>query len=275
MAGWLPSFCVNFKFFFDMKKLIFLCLSTLSMIVLSACSGNQSRRPVDTTEKQEETSPTVQNVMYGIDIQKSQVKFVGRKPTGQHRGVFALSGGDVYFSGTDLTAATFTVDINSLAIEDIPVDDPDNAKLMGHLLSSDFFDAENSASATFTLTGTAVYTPEETGDEASSSQAGEQAQESPAYTHTISGNLMLRGVSKNITFPATVSVDEDNFSLVADFTIDRTAWGMVYGDQNKVENKVANKLINNEVSLNIVLFATRATSAENTEETEDSDDTSV
>ena len=41
-----------------------------------------------------------------------------------------------------LESGSFLIDMNSIAVIDIPADDKDNAKLTGHLKSPDFFDVE-------------------------------------------------------------------------------------------------------------------------------------
>ena len=242
-----------------MKHISFLPL-VLFVVVLSACSGGQSRRAVATEGRKAAAAPTQGSVVYNADVATSLVRFVGSKPTGKHTGAFRLSDGEVHFSDGQLSAASFTVDVQSLVIEDIPQDHKDNAKLRGHLLSEDFFDAAKHPTATFSVTGASVY---EAGGEASGTAEGNAsgtgsggpAEGTPAYTHNISGNLTMRGVSKNITFPAVVVVDEGNFSLTADLTIDRTDWGIVYGDQRKVKDQVTNKFIYNKVPMSVSLRA--------------------
>jgi polyisoprenoid-binding protein YceI len=45
---------------------------------------------------------------------------------------------------------------------------------------------------------------------------------------TISGNLTIKDVTKNIEFPAKVSVSESGATAMAKFMIDRTEWGITY-----------------------------------------------
>lgn len=48
-------------------------------------------------------------------------------------------------------------------------------------------------------------------------------------THTVSGNLTLKGVTKNIEFPARITVTGGNSAeAVAKFNIDRQHWGLKY-----------------------------------------------
>ncbi|UUO06804.1 YceI family protein [Blastopirellula sp. J2-11] len=86
-------------------------------------------------------------------------------------------------------------------------------KLTGHLKSPDFFNVREFPVATFKTTGI------------ESTEPGKFA---------ITGDLTLLGETKSITFPATVEAGK----LTADFKIDRTEFGMTYGD-GKVEKEVA------------------------------------
>jgi polyisoprenoid-binding protein YceI len=92
----------------------------------------------------------------------------------------------------------------------------DIQKLTDHLKSGDFFEVNEFPTAKFESTKV-----EQTGDKA-----------------TITGNLTLHGVTKEISFPATVSFSKAGFSLKSDFDIDRTQFGMTFGE-GKVENKVS------------------------------------
>ena len=47
-------------------------------------------------------------------------------------------------------------------------------------------------------------------------------------THTITGTLSIRGVSREVTFPATVAVSATEVSAQAEFSINRADFGVVY-----------------------------------------------
>jgi len=44
--------------------------------------------------------------------------------------------------------------------------------------------------------------------------------------YTVVGNLQLKGVTREITFPAEIVIQENAVTVKADFFIDRTAWGI-------------------------------------------------
>jgi len=47
-------------------------------------------------------------------------------------------------------------------------------------------------------------------------------------THSLTGNLTLRGTTKSITVPANVSITDGEVKASAKFYIDRTQWGITY-----------------------------------------------
>ena len=137
------------------------------------------------------------------------IGFTGSKVTGSHDGVFKTwTGSLVMGNSLEATSLSFSVDTASV------FSDPDNRspwseKLDGHLKSADFFDAGAHPQATFKSTAI--------------KEGGEGA-----ATHTMSGDLTLRGVTRPVTFPATVKIDGASVSATAEFTIQRTQWGVNY-----------------------------------------------
>ncbi|TWT38540.1 YceI family protein [Blastopirellula retiformator] len=89
----------------------------------------------------------------------------------------------------------------------------DIEKLTDHLKSVDFFNVREFPTATFKSTGIEATEP---------------------GMFKVTGDLTLLGETKSITFPAKVAGGE----MTAEFMIDRTEFGMTYGD-GKVEKEVA------------------------------------
>jgi hypothetical protein len=86
------------------------------------------------------------------------------------------------------------------------------------LKSPDFFDIREYPTATFTSTAIS-------------------AAEADAKQITINGDLTLHGVTKPISFPATVDIDNDTLTLRSEFSINRMDFGITFGPE-QVENKV-------------------------------------
>ena len=62
-------------------------------------------------------------------------------------------------------------------------------------------------------------------------------------THTVSGDLTMRGVTRPITFPATIKMSDASMEASAKFTINRTDWGIVY--KGKADNLIREGVVMN------------------------------
>ena len=98
----------------------------------------------------------------------------------------------------------------------------DDAKLTGHLLGPDFFDAKNHPKATFVSTAVLALISKDT-------------------THTINGNLTLHGVKKEISLPAKINTSAGEVTLTSEFSISRGEFGMTFG-ADKIDDAVAIRL---------------------------------
>lgn len=131
----------------------------------------------------------------------SSLEWVGAKITKDHPGGFKALDGYAVLDGGELRSARLVIDMKSTF--------SDAAKLTKHLLDEDFFFVDEHPKSTFDITGV---------------EAGAEA---PA-THTVTGSLTLRGVTKEITFPATVTVAGEAATLSAEFTLNRKDFGIAY-----------------------------------------------
>lgn len=142
-------------------------------------------------------------IAYKFGPPDSKIEFVGAKVTGKHDGSFQSFSGTISVPGAapDQGTVTAEIDVGSLTV--------DNEKLTGHLKSPDFFDVEKFPKARFTSTSLKPTTEQ-------------------GRTHIVTGNLELRGVTKSVTFPATINVAKDAVKVDAEFAINRKDWGIVY-----------------------------------------------
>jgi polyisoprenoid-binding protein YceI len=65
----------------------------------------------------------------------------------------------------------------------------------------------------------------------------------------VSGNLTLRDITKNISFPARVTIGASSLTAKADFNIDRTMWGMNYKGPNNPQDWFISKEVNLKLDL--------------------------
>jgi polyisoprenoid-binding protein YceI len=184
-------------------SIVITILTTLTF--LSACSDPAADKSKAVTgEAAPVASPhaAAQGQRYQITPQNSKMEFVGSKVTGSHNGSFGDFVGQVDFNGTpEQSRVTITIKADS-----ITTDTPDLTK---HLKTADFFDVAKYPEATF------VSTAIKAGGEGGAS-------------HTVTGNLTLHGVTKSITFPATINVTPDAATVDSTFSINRKDFGISY-----------------------------------------------
>lgn len=185
-----------------MKGLSLLALG--AFLFLSAC-GNVGDAPV--AEAGDAVAlGAAEGVELPIVAESSEIKWLGAKVTGTHDGGFNTFSGTITANGSAVTAVRIDIDMNSLW--------SDNDRLTGHLLTDDFFDVPNNPTAQFEATSFEPLTGTE------------------GATHTVTGNLTMRGVTNGVTFPATITVGADgNVTAVADFIINRRLWNINYDGQ--------------------------------------------
>lgn len=219
----------------------FIALSVI--VAFTACaSGGQKTETRDAAD----VAAANYDLKYEVSLDQSSIKWEGYKPTGTHHGTIAIKDGKLKFSEGALVGGSFTIDMKSIVVQDLT--DPDmNAKLTGHLLSADFFEAETYPEATFEITAVAPV------DGSQIDRSKEKGDLVP--THAISGNLTMKGVTKNLTFNAKVAMDGSSFMAETNqFFIDRVDWNVQYGSK-KLFADLKDNFINDEMGIAITLVA--------------------
>ncbi len=69
-------------------------------------------------------------------------------------------------------------------------------------------------------------------------------------THTVSGNLTMKGITKNIEFPTGITFNENSVEATAKFNINRKQWDIVYLGQ-------PDDLVKDDIHLGILLKASK------------------
>lgn len=169
---------------------------------------------------------------YKVDSAASSIKWVGKKVTGQHAGTLAVKDGTFTFTGEALTAGEVNVDMNTLAVTDIPVSDESNGKLVGHLKSPDFFNVAKYPDAKLVITGS------------TKTKDG----------YKVKGNLTFVGKTNPIEFDAKIVKTDSSVNTKADLVLDRTKWDLKYGSGSFFKG-LGDKAINNEFSISVDITA--------------------
>lgn len=158
---------------------------------------------------------------YAFSQAGSTVQFVGAKVTNKHEGKINTFNGVIQLVENEPTKSSVSVDLDIASLT------ADDEKLTKHLMSPDFFDAAKFPKATFKSTSIKAG-----GDNGAS--------------HTITGNLELHGVTKQISFPARIKATPENVKVEAEFVINRKDFGIVYPG-------MANDLIKDDVLISLKL----------------------
>ncbi len=187
-----------------LKKFDVLLLCGLLLLAVGCANPADDAPDAVVNEPAVESAPTADEMaaaeVYALAAD-STIGFVGAKVTGSHDGGFKTFEGTV--SMTDGTpegsSVEVTIDMNSMW--------SDAEKLTGHLKSPDFFNVEAFPTASFKST-----------EITTSTEGG----------YTLTGNLDLHGVTKQISFPANIEIGEHGFSATAEFSINRMDFEIKY-----------------------------------------------
>lgn len=214
-----------------MKRL--LLTITAASLFLASCQDAPKADSAEASEAQEVAN--AEGTEYTANVEQTVIEWIGTKPVGQHHGTIKVQNGTLIVSGDQLKGGNFVIDINSLKSDD--QNDEYNTKLTGHLLSEDFFKAEQFPTGSFEITSVTA------GVENTEDLVMKDA------THMVTGNLTLKDVTKSITFPAKVVMSEGNVTADANFNIDRTQFGMVYGNDESLGDKFIRPTVNLQLHL--------------------------
>jgi polyisoprenoid-binding protein YceI len=193
----------------------------LALLLVSACANpadDKSKAVTREAAPVSTTSPAAAAEKYAITPDNSKITFVGSKVTGSHQGSFEKFSGTINYTGA-IEKSVVNITIESASVK---ADDP---KLTNHLQTADFFDVAKFPQATFVSTEIKAG-----GDKGAS--------------HTVTGNLQLHGVTKAITFPATILVEPGAVTVNSTFAINRKDFGISY-------TGAADNLIRDEVVLTL------------------------
>ncbi len=154
-----------------------------------------------------------------LDAENSKIEFVGAKSDGNHDGGFKKFKAAAVADFEEPANSSLKIDIDATSLWS------DNAKLTNHLKNPDFFDVRKYPTITF---------------ESTEIIPGEEGKA------TIAGKMTMLDKTVQVAIPVTAEADEEQLTLTGSFSIDRTKWGMNYGegkidDEVKVETRLVFK----------------------------------
>jgi len=185
--------------------------------------------------------PPIPDGTFTVDTAESVIRWTGRNLFNDHRGTVRLAGGEIRVHQGQLISARFTIDMTSIANEDL-ADVGLNAMLLAHLSTTDFFDTAHHPTAEFTTN---------TAEPIANATEG-----TPNYL--LRGTFTLRGISHPLEFPAVIAAKDDAHHLTGQgvLTLDRTAYRSHYGS-GKLFRYLGPHLVNDHIQLNAKIHALR------------------
>lgn len=175
---------------------------------------------------------------YRVDVKTSKVEWVGEKATGsKHEGTISLTSGILY-NDHGRFAGTFVMDMNSIVCTDLT--GKYKTKLETHLKNEDFFHTSSFPTATLEVT--------------SISPRSEITAGQPNFD--INGKLTIKGITKEITFPALLRFEGAAMTATGETRVDRAQYDIRYGSKSFF-NDIGDKAINDEFVLKFDIRASR------------------
>jgi len=164
-----------------------------------------------------------------VSVEDSTIHWKGYKPTGSHEGTINLISGELNLEDGVIKGGSFTVDMPS--IKDVD----ESARLEKHLKSADFFDVETFNTSTFTITST----------------------EDKDGKTVVTGDLTIKGITKQISFLATITQTDEMFTLTSEtIQINRAEFNIKYKSKTFFNN-LKEKFINNDFDLQVTIVASK------------------
>ncbi len=217
-----------------MKKIVLSCAVILALTVAS-CKNNNANAEQAVEQAADQAAAAVEQAATAVMVSgtytvepSSVVEWVGKKPTGQHTGTIGLQSGSLTVDNGKVTG-DFTIDMNSITVTDITEADG-KLDLEAHLKGTGkedgadhFFNVKAYPTGTFKLTSF---------DGAN-----------------VTGDLTLKGKTKTISFPATLTITDNEVTLESKpFEINRVDFGVNYASKS-VFGDLKDKFINDEIEL--------------------------
>ncbi len=198
-----------------MKKQVLLALSIVA-IGWNAVAGNDNKSVLT------------------VNAKESKIEWLGKKVTGEHKGMISIASGDLEFNDDKLSGGTFEIDMLSITNSDI--ENPEsNQRLVGHLKSEDFFGVEKFPKATLVIKNVTY---------------------EKGTKYTVQGDITIKGITKGISFPVQISSNDASTWASATITIDRSDFDVKYGSGSFFDG-LGDKMIYDDFVLNVTLVANK------------------
>jgi len=211
-------------------------------IFLGLTSFAQSEKEI-IQPSEEVTQPATQKkeISTEIVLKSSRISWTGYKPLSEHKGEISIKSGNLLFVDTLLTGGEVIVDMASITCKDIE-DEENNAKLVGHLKSADFFNVDSFSTAKLSIKKVIPYGAFDTKKEGMTGQV-----------YKAVADLTIKGITKEIKFKLKLynyNNEKGSVSVTTRIEVDRSDFDIKYGSGSFFDN-LGDKVIYDEFRLDI------------------------
>lgn len=162
-----------------------------------------------------------------INLETSNIEWVGKKVTGAHNGTINFIAGSLQFEGDKLKGGQFQVDMTSLIVLDLQAG-KGKEKLEGHLKADDFFGTEKHPVSNLVF---------------------KSIKDNGSGNYTITADLTIKNITKPVTFDLAVN----NGRARTSFMVDRTKYGIEY-KSSSIFSSLGDAAIYDDFELTVTLF---------------------
>ena len=206
----------------------------------SATTSDISSDESDIQEIDDEVRQVVTSGSYSVDISTSEVRWAGKKPLIDgyiNSGTIGLTEGAITVLD-NVATGSFTIDMNTLAVGSTAKKPGKESLLEGHLKGTGWFNVAEFPTALFVIT---KVTP--------------RADSDVTFEYDVTGDLTMKDVTNEISFPATIYESVDgNINVEAVTVLDRTKWGITSMSGSFFDD-LADNVIDDNVQLSFSLKA--------------------
>ncbi|MES2811687.1 MAG: YceI family protein [Bacteroidota bacterium] len=219
-------------------KILFLSLVLGSVALTSSCKKEKT----ESKETYTIAKPSAENgTIYALDLNESVVNWSGSKPGGKHTGTIKLKEGFVTIKDSIVTSGRFFMDMNTITVTDLKPEEgksdlENHLKGLGDKKKKDhFFNVTKYPSSDFKITKV----------------------EKAEGNVLIYGNLSIKGITKAVNFPATLTINDKEVIIDSDkLVLNRTYFNVKYASKS-VFGDLKDKFINDEIEIQVKVKANR------------------
>lgn len=174
--------------------------------------------------------------VFVLDTANSWIRISATGVGKNHPGTLPLRYGKVTANNNQVTSGRFILDIPSLEMREQGA--MNDSSSMPHLATGDVLNPAAFGTSQFEITAVEPY-----------NQKADDKSLVEGANFTISGNLQIRSVTKNITFPARVDLDGNTLTAKGNFDVDRKQWELNYGETSTLDDKSVSETVTIEFRL--------------------------